>query len=276
MLLRIGVIKIGNIGAAPLLEFLFDERAEREDIDIRVVGSGSKLLPEQAEEVTKKLLEFEPKLVLVISPNAALPGPTKIRELLTATKIPAVVISDGPGKKAVEDIEAKGMGYIIIPADAMIGARREFLDPLEMALFNADVISVLTITGVFSIIYQELDKVIEQIKRNEDPTLPKIIANSERAVEAADFQNPYAKAKAMAAYEMTKQVAGLNAAGCFKIKEWEKYVQTVTAAHEMLRMAAKLANESREIEKYGDHLLRRPHHDDGRILKKRKLMQKPK
>ena len=221
MLLRIGVIKVGNIGAAPLLEFLFDERAEREDIDIRVVGSGSKLLPEQAEEVTRKLLEFEPKLVLVISPNAALPGPRKIIELLTATKIPAVVISDGPGKKAVEDIEAKGMGYIIIPADAMIGARREFLDPVEMALFNADVISVLAITGVFSIIYQELDKAIEQIKMNEDPTLPKIIVNSEKAVAAADFQNPYAKAKAMAAYEMAKQVAGLNAAGCFKIKEWD-------------------------------------------------------
>lgn len=275
-MLRIGVIKVGNIGAAPLLEFLFDERAEREDIDIRVVGSGSKLLPEQAEEVTKKLLEFEPKLVLVISPNAALPGPGKIRELLTAEKMPAVVISDGPGTKAVEDIEAKGMGYIIIPGDPMIGARREFLDPLEMALFNADVISVLAITGVFSIIYQELDKVIDQIKKNEDPTLPKIIVSSEKAIAAADFQNPYAKAKAMAAYEVAKQVAGLNAAGCFKIKEWERYVQTVTAAHEMIRMAARLANESREIEKYGDHLLREPHHDDGRILKKRKLMQKPK
>lgn len=275
-MLRIGVIKVGNIGAAPLLEFLFDERAEREDIDIRIVGSGSKLLPEQAEEVTKKLLEFEPRLVLVTSPNAALPGPRRIRELLTAAKIPTVVISDGPGKKAVEDIEAKGMGYIIIPADAMIGARREFLDPVEMALFNADVISVLAITGVFSIIYQELDKTIEQIKKNEDPTLPKIIVDSEKAVAAADFQNPYAKAKAMAAYEMAKQVAGLNAAGCFKIKEWERYVPTVTAAHEMIRMAARLANESREIEKYGDHLLRKPHHDDGRILKKRKLMQKPK
>lgn len=275
-MLRIGVIKVGNIGSAPLLEFLFDERAEREDIDTRVVGSGSKLLPEQAEEVTKKLLELEPKLVLVTSPNAALPGPRRIRELLAVTKIPTVVISDGPGKKAVEDIEAKGMGYIIIPADAMIGARREFLDPLEMALFNTDVISVLAITGVFSIIYQELDKVIEQIKKNENPTLPKIVVDGEKAVAAADFQNPYAKAKAMAAYEIAKQVAGLNSAGCFKIKEWERYVPTVTAAHEMIRMAARLANESREIEKYGDHLLRKPHYDDGRILKKRKLMQKPK
>ena len=40
---KVGFVKVGNIGSAPLLEFLLDERAERQDIDVRVVSSGAKL-----------------------------------------------------------------------------------------------------------------------------------------------------------------------------------------------------------------------------------------
>jgi len=31
---KIGVAKVGNIGSSPLLEFLLDERAERNDIAV--------------------------------------------------------------------------------------------------------------------------------------------------------------------------------------------------------------------------------------------------
>ncbi|MHA1638047.1 MAG: F420-dependent methylenetetrahydromethanopterin dehydrogenase, partial [Candidatus Thorarchaeota archaeon] len=37
---RIGILKLGCIGAAPLLDLLLDERAERKDIDVVTVGSG--------------------------------------------------------------------------------------------------------------------------------------------------------------------------------------------------------------------------------------------
>ncbi|MEM3593947.1 MAG: F420-dependent methylenetetrahydromethanopterin dehydrogenase, partial [Candidatus Jordarchaeaceae archaeon] len=73
--IKVGFVKLGNIGSAPLLEFLLDERADRNDIDVRVVSSGAKLNPEQAEEVAKKILDFKPNLVITVSPNAALPGP---------------------------------------------------------------------------------------------------------------------------------------------------------------------------------------------------------
>ncbi len=275
-IVKIGVVKCGNIGTAPLIEFLFDERADREDLDVRVVGSGAKMGPAQAEEVAKKILDFNPDLVIIISPNAALPGPSKAREILAQSNIPTIVISDQPGKKAVKDIEGKNMGYFIIPADAMIGARREFLDPIEMAIFNADLIKVLSETGVFSIVYREIAKVVEQIKKGEKPELPRIIIDKETAVKAAGFQNPYALAKAMAAYEIARNAASLTVEGCFVIKEMERYVPIVAAAHEMIRIAAALADEAREIEKYGDCLLRMPHHKTGEILTKRKLIEKPK
>ena len=106
--------------------------------------------------------------------------------------------------------------------------------------------------------------------------MPKIIINKEIAVNAANFQNSYAKAKAMAAYEIARKVADLTVEGCFVIKEWDKYTLTVAAAHEMLRIASKLAEEAREMEKSSDSVFRAPHYDDGRILEKRKLIEKPK
>ncbi|MEM2338817.1 MAG: F420-dependent methylenetetrahydromethanopterin dehydrogenase, partial [Nitrososphaerales archaeon] len=138
MPIKVGFVKVGNIGSAPLIEFLLDERAEREDIDVRVISAGAKLGVEQAIEVTQKILEFKPNLIITVSPNASLPGPTKIRELVKNAGIPLIVVSDSPAKAAVKQIEEMGQGYIIVEADSMIGARREFLDPVEMAIFNAD------------------------------------------------------------------------------------------------------------------------------------------
>ena len=276
MVVRVGFLKLGNIGTAPLVELLLDERAEREDVEFRVVGTGPKLTPEHAVDAARKLAEFRPDIAIVISPNATLPGPTQGRQVLAEAGIPTIVISDAPTKQIRQELEEKGFGYIIVEADPMIGARREFLDPVEMALFNVDVIKVLAITGVFNLIQRELNAVIEAIKRGEKPTLPRVVVTRMKAVEAAGFTNPYAKAKALAAYETAKNVAALTTAACFKIKEWEKYTLTAASAHEMIRTAAKLAEEAREIEKSQDTVLRTPHHKDGTILTKRKLIEKPK
>ena len=255
--IRVGVAKVGNIGASVLLDILLDERADRGDIVIRVVGSGPKLLPEEVKEVVSKLLEFKPDLVLIASPNAALPGPSA-------------------GQRAVKDIEEKGMGYIIIPADSMIGARREFLDPTEMAIYNADLLKVLACTGVFHALVEAIDKAISDLKAGREPELPKLVLGRDEAVRAARFSNPYARAKAIAAYEMAAKVADLTVEGCFKVREWEHYTHIVAAAHEMMRQAAKLAEEAREMEKQGDTVFRAPHNKKGMLLRKTKLIEKPR
>jgi len=276
LVVKIGFGKLGNIGSAPLLEFLLDERAERKDVDVRVIGSGAKMGTEHAVEIAQKLIEFKPDLAVVTSPNAALPGPTKLRELLTGAKIPTIVISDGPTKKAAPEIEKLGAGYMIVEADAMIGARREFLDPAEMSLFNADLMKVLTVTGVFNYLWQEIDKAVQSIQKRETPILPKVVIDKEKAVSYSGLSNPYARTKVMAAHEIARRVADLTVEGCFMVKEWERYTQLVAAAHEMMREAARLADEAREMEKAEDTILRTPHYDDGTILTKRKLLEKPK
>ena len=275
MVVKVGFAKVGNIATAPLIEFLLDERADRNDIDVRVVSSGAKMGVEQAEEVAKKLLEFKPDFAVVTSPNATLPGPKRLRALLAEGDIPVIVVSDAPAKKIVKKLQEAGFGYIIVTADAMIGARREFLDPVEMALFNADLIKVLAVTGVFNIVQVELDKVIDAFKNGEKPTLPRIVIDKDKAVEAANFSNPYAKAKAMASFEIARRVADLTVEGCFMVKEWERYTLLVAAAHEMMKTAAKLADEARELEKATDNVYRSPHNRAGLILSKRKLIEKP-
>jgi methylenetetrahydromethanopterin dehydrogenase len=275
MVVKVGFLKLGCIGSALLLEFMLDERAEREDIDVRVVGAGAKLGIEQAEEAARRMLDFKPQIVIATSPNATLPGPKKAREIIKAAGIPVVVVSDSPTKKSVQELEQQGFGYIIIEADSMIGARREFLDPLEMVLFNLDVARVLAITGALNLLTAEIDRAIESIKKGIQIPLPKIVVDKEKAIKAASFSNPYSATKAMAAYETARRVADLSVEGCFAVKEWERYTQIVSAAHEMMRQAARLADDAREIEKGQDAVSRTPHYDDGSILKKRKLMDKP-
>jgi methylenetetrahydromethanopterin dehydrogenase len=106
-----------------------------------------------------------------------------------------------------------------LEADAMIGARKEFLDPVEMALFNSDIIKVLAVTGVFQAMVNELDKVIECVKKGEKINLPKTIINCDKAISASGLSNDYAKAKAMGAHEIARRVAGVTTKGCFVIKD---------------------------------------------------------
>lgn len=273
---KVCILKLGAIGCSPLLEYLLDERADRTDIEVRVLGVGSKLYAESyGQELAEKALKEDADLYLVVSPNATLPGPVKAREVLREKGKPVIVISDAPTRKIEAELREKGFGYIIVLADSMIGARREFLDPDEMALFNSDIIKVLAATGVYRIIYTEVDKVVERLKKGEEPQLPQIVVDKETAIKAANFKNPYAAAKAMAAYEMARRVADLTTEGCFKVKERERYIPIVAAGHEMMRYAAKLAEEARELEKTNDTLVRTPHSTEGVVLYKEKLLEKP-
>ena len=274
-IVKLGIAKLGNIGSAPLLEFLLDERAERQDIEVKVVGSGAKITAIESQKVASDVLTFRPDLALVVSPNASLPGPSKAREVLRKAGVPTIVISDGPSKKAVRELQDDGFGYIIVEADSMIGARREFLDPTEMALFNSDLLKVLAATGVFRLLSLELDRAIAACRNDDSPKLPRVVVDKEIAVEAARFGNEYARSKAMAAYEIARHVAELTVEACFMVKDWVRYTRLVEAGHEMMRVAAKLADEAREIEKNQDILQRTPHGDTGAILSKKKLIEKP-
>jgi methylenetetrahydromethanopterin dehydrogenase len=271
-MVKIAVVKLGFIGCAPVFECLLDERSVRKDITVRVFSPGSKM-NDEAPKIVEEAVKMAPDFIVLITPNAAMPGPKSARDALAKSGLPTLIISDGATKKIQEELDAQGFGYIIVMADSMIGARREFLDPVEMALFNSDVIRVLAVTGVYRLIYTEIDKVIEQVKRGQKISLPRIIVDKEMAVSYGDFSNPYAKAKAMASYEMAREVNSLTTKACYVIKERERYLPMVAAAHEMMRKAAILADEAREIEKSSDTVARKPHLPDGSVLKKIKLLE---
>ncbi|MHA1370137.1 MAG: F420-dependent methylenetetrahydromethanopterin dehydrogenase [Promethearchaeota archaeon] len=272
---KLGIILVGNIGMSPLLAMILDERAERKDLDTVVATSGAKLGKNECIETTKKIIEEKPQLILWSSPNAALPGPKAARDLLQESGIPTIIISDAPSKKAADEIAGRNMGYIVVTADSMIGARREFLDPTEMVTFNADLMKVLALTGVINLVVKKIEDVITAIKNGEKPDLPQIIIKKENAIEAAGYNNPYAKAKAMAAHEISVLVSKLNTEGCFKLKHRADYMPVIAAAHEMMRFAATLCDEAREIEKGTGRVYRAPHYNDGRILKKTGFFDKP-
>ncbi|WP_455278322.1 F420-dependent methylenetetrahydromethanopterin dehydrogenase [[Eubacterium] cellulosolvens] len=273
--MKIGFAKVGNIACSPLLEFMFDERAERKDIEVRSFGSGSKMDPNSCIFIANEVVKYKPDLIILSTPNAALPGPKKAMEMFKESKIPTVTISDNPAKKATSTMEEAGIGYIIVEGDVMIGARKEFLDPTEMACFNSDIIKILAVSGAFEVVRIEISKLIESIKKKESPQLPKVTVTRSKAVNSASFTNPYAKAKAASAYEMARRAGELNFQGCFIEKDWEKYVQLVATGHEIIRAAARLADEAREIEKYSDTLARKPNDSEGEILRKTKLIEKP-
>ena len=272
---KIGIFKCGNIGTSPLLELLIDELADRKDIKVRSVTTGSKMGVEDVEEALPKLFEFNPDLLVVTSPNTALPGPAKAREQFSASGKPGIVITDAPGKRVKEELEKQGLGYIIITGDPLIGARKEFLDPTEMALFNSNISKVLAITGVYRIVQQEIDKVIQAVESGQAPILPKLVIDIKAIRDNSVLNNPYARAKAIAAYGMAEKVADINALACFVEKESEKYIPLVACAHEIAQAAARLAEEAREIEKYNDSVMRKPHSKTGKVKNKTKLLLPP-
>jgi methylenetetrahydromethanopterin dehydrogenase len=278
MVVKVGVAKLGNIASGVMAELLLDERADREDMQTFMATSGTKLQPEDIDRVVSNMKAWKPDFAIVVSPNGVLPGPTGAREALLAAGIPVIIITDDitTKKEEFEKIKASKFGYIIMKADAMIGARREFLDPIEMADYNGNLIKVLAVTGAFRKLQVELDKVIDQVKagkKGDALVLPKVVVSSDSATKG-EFTNAYAWAKARAAYEIAQAVAGVNVKGCFMTKEYQDYVPIVTSAHEMMRMAADLCDQARELEKGMDAVARRPHKKDGTIVSKTKLIAK--
>jgi len=278
--LNICVVKFGCIGISPLLDLIVDERAARKDIKVRTFASGAKLDPESCDEIMDDVIRIKPGLVLLTSPNASLPGPTNARQRLNSEGITTISFSDAPSKKTfykkneegklVENV-ADDQGFFVLTCDSMIGAKREFLDPTEMTLFNSDIIKVLSNTGVFRLVELEVERVITEMKENKIPELPRIMVTAGRAVRAANYSNPYAEAKAYAAFKIAETVSVLTTRACFKEKDPAKIIQLVTAGHELMRTAAILADEAREIEKYGDSLMRTPHFSTGDIKHKERL-----
>ncbi|MFX1364262.1 MAG: F420-dependent methylenetetrahydromethanopterin dehydrogenase [Promethearchaeota archaeon] len=257
--LKIGILKNGTIGSSLLLAFLMDERAESTRISVYEVTSGAKMHPpEICTKTMEDLLKWEPELIIMSSPNAALPGPKAAREM--AGTIPTIIISDSPAKKAVDEIKEKNMGFILVNCDSMIGARRPFLDPIEMSIFNSDLLKVLAITGALQVIAEELNKVILDMLEDRTPVLPQIIVDANIATDVAKFANPYARAKAIAAFELAASVSKLTGKACFQLKEKSEYMPLLAAAHEMMRTAALMCDKAREIEKSNDTVIRRPHH----------------
>ncbi len=269
----IAVAKTGNIGASLVLELLLDERADRKDIDVQVVSSGAKMGEKEAQQVLNRILDLKADLILYATPNASTPGPKTLIKGLKGKL--AIVVSDAPAIKAKELLEENKVGYILVKADAMIGARREFLDPTEMAIFNADILKILAGTGVIRLLQEELGKSITALK-NKKTYLPQVIVTSEKGVEHAHYKDKRAREKAIKAYQTAEEVGRLNVKGCFIEKEPREYIKTVSRAHELLGKAAGLVDEAREIERKNDTLVRTPHYIDGTILRKTRLYEKPR
>lgn len=272
---RIGVLKIGCLGIGLLAEYIIDERAKREDVEVFVIGTGSKMSPNQCLSAATELAKQSLDMILVVSPNPGGEGPKSAIEHLGKSGVPTIILTNAASRKVTEEFESEGFGCLILEADAMIGAKREFLDANEVALFNGDVLKVLAITGAINVVVDALDGVIDAIKRTEKPQLPKIYVNLERAMTMSGLKNDYARSKAMAAHEVARRVGTFSYEGCFVEKDWTKYVPIVASCHEMMRAAAKLADEAREIEKGADTVLRQPHAKDGSQLRKSQLMEKP-
>jgi len=273
-MVKVTILKTGYIGTTTLIDALLDERASRNDISVRVISSGCKMGDDEAVDAAKIAASVPTDLYIIISPNAGLSGPTKAREIIKETGKPIIVVSDEPSRKAARALPEEGIGYIVLYGDPMIGAKRDFLDPVEMAIFNADAIKVLAVTGVFRLLHTEIDRVIDEIKRGEEPKLPEVVVNKIKALEYSGLNNPYARAKAMAAFEAARRVAVLDVEGCFKTEGRENYMPIIAAAHELMRSAAQLADEAREIEKANDSVRRVAHFRSGELREKDGFLEK--
>jgi len=273
-MVKVTFLKIGYIGATNLIDAILDERASRRDLSVRVISSGCKMDEGEAADAARLAASVPSDLYVVVSPNAGLPGPTAAREILRETGRPIIVVSDEPSRKLAKKLAEQGIGYLIIYADSMIGARRGFLDPVEMALFNSDVIRVLAVTGVLRLVHTEIDRVVAQLEMGEEPQLPQVLVRKERALEHSGLENPYAYAKAIASFEAARRVAALSTEGCYKVQERERYLPIVAAAHELMRQAALMADQAREMEKANDSVTRVVHFRKGALRRKTKLLGK--
>ena len=270
MVVNITVVKTGFIGVTTLIEALLDERAARKDISIRSISSGSKMTAKDTLEIGNIARSITTDLYIVVSPNASLDAPKNLALSLGESK-PTILISDSPASKIKDELVEK-IGYIFVQGDPLIGIRQEFLDPIEMSNFNSDVLKVLSITGAFRALLHEIDLVISALNNSQPTVLPHIIIDKHKALSHSGLSNPYAKSKALASYEMAKLVGRLSGEGGYKEKDRDKYLLVVSASHELIRQAAILADEAREIEKTHDNVFRQIHDSEGNYATKNKLL----
>ncbi|KKK44462.1 MAG: F420-dependent methylenetetrahydromethanopterin dehydrogenase, partial [Candidatus Lokiarchaeum sp. GC14_75] len=78
----------------------------------------------------------------------------------------------------------------------------------------------------------------------------------------------------IAAFELATSVSKLTGKACFQLKEKSDYMPLLAAAHEMMRTAAIMCDEAREIEKYNDTVIRKPHNSKQQLLTKKGLYDK--
>ena len=269
---KLTVVKMGVIGSSLILDILMDERASRKDVQVRTVSSGVKMTPDVVD-IVDRALEFETDVFLLISPVAHLEGPTEARKKLLTTGKPVIVVTDDGGKKIIEFAEKENFGYIIVNLDPMIGARKQYLDPTEMVLFNGLLLTSFACIGVVARFQKILDDIIEQVKSGGLKELPRIEINPDDAVEAGNFSNPYAKAKARAAAEILKRIPTLTRRCTWKEKDPSVAAYLCAAAHELLKLASDTAQVAREIEKGNDTVVRLIHERDGRVTIKKGLLE---
>lgn len=267
MVVKITFVKLGNITLTTLLDIMLDERASRTDIEVTVFSSSTKLKESDAERLLPLIDQVEKDLVVLISPNANLPGPQQLINKLHGSA-PLIVVSDAAKKEIREEWKEKGIGYLIVPFDPMIGAKKDFLDPAEMGIFNGQIITIFSITGVFTYLTKELDKVINMIKAGEEPKLPYKYLSTTTVVGDYPFSNDYSKPKAIACLETLKQVGKINTNALYSEQDREKALLLLAAAHEMVDQAATMALEIRELEKATNHLVKQPHSKEGDTLHK--------
>ena len=266
-MVNITFIKLGNITLTTLVDIMLDERASRTDINCKVISSSTKLKETNAQELIDLLEHIPTDLVVAVSPNANLEGPKFLVEKLKG-KYPLIVISDEADKELRASWKEAGIGYMIAPFDPMIGAKKDFLDPSEMGIFNGHIISAFSACGVFTFITKQLDSVIENLKNSEEPKLPFKLLSSKAIVTDYPFSNGYSASKAMAALEILKQAGKQNVNGMYVEKDRNVSLIKLAAAHEMVRQASLLADEIRELEKGTNHLVKLPHAKDGKWLHK--------
>lgn len=272
-MLKVVFAKIGMIGITPMIEGLIDERAVRTDIVTRSVYSGCKMEPSDAKEVMEAALALKPHLLIFVAPYLQGEGPLAGVEMLCGSGMPSCVVSNTATKEVLSKLEQNNIGYIIVDADPMIGAKKEFLDPVEMCLFNSDIIRVLALTGVYRAVQVEVDKMIDALKQGRRPQPPKLILDKEKALAYAGYHSPYAATKAMVAYEASKLVAELSTRGCYAIKDLGRALHYVSASHEVMRVAASIADEAREMEKKIDAVERLIHIYDGSVIRRVRLLE---
>ena len=79
MVVKIGIVKVGNIGTSVLIDMILDERADREDIDVRTISSGAKMGKNQMDDVLPKIDEYNPDVIIFISPDPGAKSPSSAR-----------------------------------------------------------------------------------------------------------------------------------------------------------------------------------------------------